>query len=331
MIKGIIHVTGEHDTGKTTFALECGAEPSRIWFVDADIKGRATVEQLRESSIEFGRYDDLVRLAEDKRELEFHNACMKMIDSVQLGQFDAIIWDTWTNFAKTCHPFVLANLALFKRNWSRMGSIKGAEQWQEAQRLESEILNRLQTLAPIVIVVTHIKDHYLNNAKTGKQIPACSKTLVRVPRFRIWLRHNPSGPVPIGLVLKRIDDKQVTDKGLRTISILPRKITPGPEDYSLWDTIARYYANPIGLRKPTSDETPDEYELSILDGTLTSDQKHTLELMLKAGAIRKEETIDLGHDSELIARAKALKGKKPLPAIAKELGITVAEAAKMLR
>ena len=41
-IKGIIQVTGPHDVGKTTFALECGAK--RILFVDDDIKGRNTVE-----------------------------------------------------------------------------------------------------------------------------------------------------------------------------------------------------------------------------------------------------------------------------------------------
>jgi len=34
IMKGVIHVTGEHDTGKTTFALECGAQPEQICFFD---------------------------------------------------------------------------------------------------------------------------------------------------------------------------------------------------------------------------------------------------------------------------------------------------------
>lgn len=330
LVTGIIHVTGEPDVGKTTFALESGAPPERIWFVDDDVKGQSTVSELLNAGYQFGRYDDLTTIGQGKRELEFHQACLDMIAEVQPGQFDVLIWDTWTRFAKTCHPYVLANLASFRQRWSPMGKIKGAQQWQEAHRYEAQILNHLQSLVPAVIVVTHLKDFYLNDAKTGKQVPACSRTLVRVPRFRIWLRHNEQSPVPIGLVLKRLDKKIVTDRGLRTVSILPRKIIPFPSDQSLWDTIARYFDNPVGLREPRPTETPGEYELSILDGTLTADQKHTLELMLRAGAISGEYTDE--PDDELLIQVRQLKADgQPLPAIASEVGLSVAEVAKLLK
>lgn len=330
LVTGIVHITGEPDVGKTTFALESGAPPERIWFVDDDVKGQATVSELLNADHEFGRYNNLTLTGQGKRELEFHQACLDMIAEVQPGQFDVLVWDTWTRFAKTCHSYVVAHPAQFRQKWIRRGDMKGAQEWQEAFRYEAQILNHLQALVPTVIVITHLKDFYLNDAKTGKQVPACSRTLVRVPRFRIWLRHNEHSPVPIGLVLKRLDKKVVTDKGLRTVSILPRKITPSAFDESLWDAIGRYFDHPVGLRAPEPHETPDEYELSILDGTLTADQKHTLELMLRAGAVSGEYTDEA--DDEVLARVRQLKADgQPLPAIAGEVDLSVAEVAKLLK
>lgn len=305
IINGIIHVTGEHDTGKTTFALECGADPSRICFFDMDVKGRATVEQLIQDGVKFGAYHDLTELSEDGTELDFFAGVVGLIDSIKKGQFDAIIFDTWGRFGKCFHPYVLAHPSKFRKKWSPQGKIKGAEQWQEAQQYEARVLNRLGKLAPLVVVVSHLKDHYLNAAKTGKQIPASSRTFNRVPRFRIWLRHNPEGPVPIGLVLKRVDKKIfVEGKGLRTVSVLPRRVVPMDGHDSLWDTIRYYFENPIGNRELAEDEVPNEFEMSILNGTLTKEQQVTLALMLQAGAIEPVE-----EDEEEATGLELLEGE----------------------
>ena len=56
MINGIIQVTGEPGVGKTSFALQCGAPPERILFVDDDVKGRSTVDDLKSMGMEFGDY-----------------------------------------------------------------------------------------------------------------------------------------------------------------------------------------------------------------------------------------------------------------------------------
>jgi hypothetical protein len=290
-LSGIIHVTGEHDTGKTLFALQCGARPNKICFFDDDVKGRATIEQLKSSGVEFGAYYDLNELHRGKREVEFHQAIMGILDEIKPTQYEVIIFDTWTRFASTCRAMVLKSPNSYREHWSAMGKIKGAEQNQEATRLETQILGYLGTLAETVIVTTHLKDHYLNDARTGKQIPAGSKALESVPTFRIWLRMNPNGsPVPIGLVLKRpsksfwSEGKQAID----TTNVMPRKIVPGDGDTSLWDVIWRYYENPIGDGQTSQ---PDEYELSILDGTLTKDQARTLRLMIERGLV--------GHDDEI--------------------------------
>lgn len=330
LITGIVHITGEHDTGKTSFGLECDTQFNRMLLLDNDEKSR---EMAKEHRID---YHDLVELGKGKRELEFHRACLELIDAIQPDQYDAIIWDTWTPFAKTCHAHVLNNPTAFKLNWSRQGGIKGSQQWLEARRYEAEILHRLQQLVPFVAIITHLRPHYLNKVATEKEEPACSEALVRVSNFRIWLRHNPSSPVPIGLVLKRIDKKVVIEGKPRTICILPRKITPLPGERSLWDSIARYFADPIGQRSPTEDETPNAFELSVLDGTLTDDQKHTLNLMLRASAVSRMPRVSAASgtsgmivernsvDIVIVARARELrKGGKNFAAIASETGLSV--------
>jgi hypothetical protein len=178
------------------------------------------------------------------------------------------------------------------------------------------MLAHLQTLADTVIIITHLKNYYVENRKVpGVQVPRASSTFDRIPRFRIWLRHNPTSPIPIGLVLKRLDKKVKTDRGLRTVSVLPRKIVPNlqlpeeddaPKDRSLWDTIYRYMDNPIGNREPLPEETPNTYELSILDGILTEEQKINLRLALAAAA-KQDESILAENEAEAAEKAKERK------------------------
>jgi hypothetical protein len=294
---------GEHDTGKTKFALECGAPADQICFFDDDVKGRATVDDLLATDVKFGAYHDLVKVAEGLREVEFHEACCNLVERIQPGQFQAIVWDTWARFQKTFHPVIVENPAAYRKRWSPMGTIKGAEQWQEAERLEAQFLNHLATLAETVVVVSHLKDFYVGDRKVpGKQVPASGRALERVCTMRVWLKHNPASPVPIGLVLKRIDRMESTPAGLRTTCILPRKIVPRADERSLWDSIGRYFAEPVGLRPPTPDETPDAYELAILEGTLTADQRRTFELMLQAGVGGEPESaLASGPDEATLA------------------------------
>ena len=325
LLEGIVHVTGEHDTGKTTFALESGAAPERICMFDDDVKGRATVNGLLRDGFTFGAYHDLIAIRRGKTELAYHEAVLHIINAIKPEQFDVIIWDTWSHFAATCHPYVVKYPNKFRESWSPMGKIKGPQQWQEARRYEAGLLSFMTTLAKQVVVITHLKDSYINDAKVpDKFIPDASKTLTRIPRLRVWLRQNPSGaPVPIALVLKRLDRKVVEDGMIRTVSVLPRKIIPAKDERSLWDTIWQYWDNPDDqlLTLPT------EYELGILDNTLTTDQKHLLQQMITHGLVRRGEEEPEGTDSdgnidptpEGIAREMAQNGVTP-EQIAEQLG-----------
>lgn len=344
LITGIVQVTGPHDTGKTRFALECGADPAKIAFIDDDIKGRSTVEQARKDGTEFGFYADFVEQCKGKSLLEIHKAGLVLVKSLP-NNLDAIVWDTWTRFAGTFKAYVTANTNEFRapKEWPAIAQMKGATQWQEAQLYEARILSELLNKAKLVVLVTHLKDHYgINDKKTGRLIPASSRTLGRVPVMRLWLLHTPGSPVPSALVLKRINrNKFVKGKGLRTVNILPRKIVPflGGEkrlaDESLWDTIGWYYNNPMGNRKPLPHETPTVEELAILDGVLTKEQQQTLRWSLQIAAAELEES----GAAELQAERADLKdkvltlldrGKKPGP-IAKKLGLKVPEVKAIIR
>lgn len=290
LIPGVIHGTGEHDVGKTTFALECGARPSRIAIIDDDGKCWATAEQVARDVEPFGLYIHLKKETKGMPQLKVFDRCMEIVSDLEAkkGEFDAIIWDTWSRFASTMKAHVRKNPSKFRepQDWAAQGNIKGPQQWKEAQEMEAEIIARLNDIAPVVFLITHLKDQYAGSRKTGKQIPDASRTIVKVPRFRIWLRRNPSGSrVPIGLVLKRIDEKVfVEGEGLRTICVLPERLEPQEGDKSVWDVIRRYIGDPVGNRELLSHEVPNEFERSLIEGTLTEDQKKAWMLMLAAGA-----------------------------------------------
>lgn len=362
LLRGLIEVTGEIGTGKTSFALECGVQPEEIGFFDDDVKGRATVEEFREryqaEGRDFGGYFDLVALRRGKTLIEFHQICQDLIErEVIPGRFRVLIWDTWTRFSKTCRHYVNRNQAKFRKpgpfskggGWSDHRGMKGAEINQEGTLHEAEILGDLLTRVDTLFVVAHLKTKYVNNQPTEAETPAVGGAVIRLARMRVWTRHNPRGDgVPVGLLLKRPSWKIITDRGLRTVNPLPRKLTPNvrlvdgeePNDESLWDTIARYTEHPIGNRQPLAEETPNTFELGILNDTLTADQKVNLRLALRVAAgeaASESKTATVVSppavvDRATVTRIKSLKADgKALPVIASEVGISVAEVARTLR
>lgn len=317
-LKGIIHVTGESDTGKTTFALQCGAKIPRIAFFDADVKGSGVVDNLREQGVRFGEYHDLTSECKGMRETAMHEHCLALLDNLskRKGKFDALVWDNFSPFERTFHPFVTKHPLKFKEKYSPMGQIKGAEIWLASFDYEAQVLAYMTTLAPLVILTTHLKGHNINGKRTGKLVPDEKRPLVRKSTMRLWLRHNPNSAVPIGLVLKRIGKDVVLDDGTYDkVNVLPRRLVPWPDDAGLWDTIARYWVNPMGNRAPTKEETPNDFELSILDGTLTEDQK----MIFQQGKADDEDMLDLSDPTSDVLRLDS-EGMS-VPNIAKELGL----------
>lgn len=282
-ITGLINVTGEPDTGKTSFALSSGAAPERTAFIDDDVKGGSTVKEVIASGHKFGYYRDLVKEAEGLREIDFHNLCLQIIHDLEAmkGNLDVIVWDTWTKFENTFQPVVVSSPLRFRQYYSAMGQIKGAEQWQASFDYEAIVLAKLVNIAPLVIVTSHLK----KDQTRVRDIAESKKPLVQKSRMRVWLRHNPDAPQPIGLMLKRLLKMTVTDEGMVPVNVTHRKVKP-----LTWKRLIHFWENPVGDNPPTAEERLSEYELSILDGVLTRDQKEALKLaVIEAEKEREQE------------------------------------------
>ena len=94
--------------------------------------------------------------------------------------------------------------------------------------------------------------------------------------------------------------------------------------------------NPIGDTPPEPSEIPNEFELSILDGTLTEDQKDVLHVeRLK---MEQEEALGFtnevpivvdGFEPEVVDAVKAMKESPPM-IISQEIGISVTDVLTIL-
>lgn len=271
-IQGLIHITGEPDTGKTTLALSTGFAPAEICFFDDDLKTQVIAGMLAEQGTPFGAYFNLTKLSLGMREIDFHNLVLRLIEEQPKNKFKALVFDTWTRFENTFQSIVHKNPTRFREFYSPMGAIKGAEEWKASFDYEATIIDKLLEIAPLVILVTHLKEKSVGSAKTGQYIPDCKKPVIEKSRLRIWTRHNSASAAPIGLVLKRLA-KVTTSAGIQVVNVLPRKIAP-----CTWERILEYWENPVGDRTALPDEMPNDFELSILDGALTADQKDILHI-----------------------------------------------------
>lgn len=304
-ITGLIHVTGEPDTGKTTFALSCGFKPSEIAFFDDDLKTQSIADALQAQGTPFGHYVNLTKKSLGMREIEYHDLVMKEVSALESKKFKILIFDTWTRFENTFHPVVQKEPMQFKQFYSPKGDIKGAEMWKAAFDYEAIVIDKLLQVAPLVILITHLKNYTIGAAQTGKEIPDCKKPVVEKSRIRLWLRHNPDGPAPIGLVLKRLSKVEVGSGGIIPVNVLPRKINP-----CTWERILGYWDNPIGANIPSPDEVPNAFEYSILDGVLTADQKDALHIN------RVEVDVKVNEENAMKkASLSATKTPRPNPSV----------------
>jgi hypothetical protein len=310
------------------FAFSCGAQPEDIAFVDDDVKGKSTVDNIKAEGKDLGCYVDLRSRGTGKKELEFHQLCLSVIDELKAQvekrgkPFDVLIWDTWTRFENTFHPYIVTYPTKFRQYWSPNGAIKGAEQWKESFRYEGEVLASLLNIAGLVILTTHLKPENISGRRTGKLIPDCKPPIINMSVLRVYLRHNSDGPAPVGLILKRPAKQTITEDGIEIVSVLPRKMKP-----FTWSEIRRYWKNPVGDRQMSKEELPDDWELSILDGTLTADQKKIWEA--QEGLTEDPEEAPV-FPAEIVDRARELKaGGSPLPTIVKTINEEFGSAVSM--
>lgn len=297
-MKGIIQITGEHDTGKTLAALGL-YHPKETAFFHDDIK--LPPIPLSEFAFCANLIDGTVFSSDHAWKphivtfSELREFVLKQIEIIS-KDVKCVIFDTFTRFEASCQVWGKKN-AIFTRESDTMAAGKiflAGQKWAEARHYISLILNELNNRFETVILVTHLKDHYEANQKTGKEVPASTKVLDRVCNMRFWLRQNADSGVPIILILKRPSLTKVAPEGLQVVNAFPRRIRPLSGEQSIWECLERYRNNPIGNRSPEPDEKPSPFEMSILDGILTEDQKEIwrANLQMPADQFARQDAID---------------------------------------
>ena len=298
-------VTGERDVGKTTFALECGTPIPNIAFFDHDIKTSSLVTQLKQQDVSFGKYLNLVDFQAKMTEIEFHDFCVKAVADLP-DTIETLIWDNFSPFESTMHPKILQDPNKYRQTWARKGDIKGAQQWLASFDLEEGIVSNMLAKVPLVIITFHLKSLNKAGVNTDKMIAAAKRVVPQKSNLSLWLRMNEKGGgVPIGLVLKRPGKATLgEDKTFKMVNVLPRKIDP-----CTWENVRKYWEEPVEERDLTPEEIPNIHELSILDGTLSPDQRKSFELMLKYG--RPDDTDEITNAQEVAQSIKDYKDENP--------------------
>lgn len=327
---GLVHVTGEPDTGKTTFCLTIpGVKPKDTLFFDDDLKTRGLAAQLAGTKHAFWGYHDLTtefKELKTTKPIDFYRMLVARIstakDQILEGTkppLKAIVFDNWSRMEGGIRAYsesIMSNISdLTPGQQHAMSQMTWTYTYDEYARLLGELL----TLAPMVFLTTHIREKW---GSPGVLESRGQRPIIEKSTLRVWLRHNPDSPAPIGLILKRVHLMQPDDENdgqLQPINVFPRRIVP-----CTWAKLMGYFRDPVGDRKPTPDEMPNEFELSILDGTLTEDQKNALRLASKQQKDEDETLLtdnEATADAEMMARARQMKSEgKTIPDIVAAFG-----------
>jgi hypothetical protein len=306
-----------------------GVRPEDIIFFDDDLKTRAVATSFSRKGTPFWAYHDLVTEFKESgrtKPIDFYRMVMARVDEYHTEilegrkpQPKAVIFDNWSRMETAIRAYsesIMSNISdLTPGQQKSMSQLTWTYTYEEYARVLGEIMK----LAPMTFLTTHVKEKFMH---PGVLESRGQRPIIEKSTFRVWLRHNPASPVPIGLVLKRIQRMEATVNGIEPVNVLPRKITP-----CNWATIYRYFDDPIGDRKPAEHEMPNEFELSILDGALTPDQKNALRVYAdqvqseKDAQLEEEKEAQDMAEAEMRSKVRAMKADgKSLPEIVKEFG-----------
>jgi len=281
--RGVIEIVGEHDTGKTLAALGVVSNYKRTVFVDDDMKGDATIQQLIDAGFEFSQYHNLSELRSllgdtpsptDLVEKVVKPTIEKIVKTGEKKRFEVIVWDTWGIVYQSVRQHVERNQSDYSHMVKFQGNsiiIQGLIS-RVAREIERSAIQDLKSVCDLLIVTHHIKAKYSQNIEVGVT-PESSRTWEKVCNMRLWLRRNPRSKIPIILFPKRPNLPKKSGNKIKFTNVVPLKITPTDKHESIWEAIQEYVDNPIESREPNESETPTADEYSALSGSLNDEQK----------------------------------------------------------
>lgn len=301
-ISGLVHIYGQDGVGKTTLALTTGSDPDKSVFIDDDsTKARSYVKQLG-----FKLYIDLLSETQGMNEVKFYQHTYDRIKAFPNG-LDLLVFDNMKRVFNAAHSYMVANQNQYRQVLTGDAAMKNGQLWREAREtLLPKLYALMLSKAELVIVITHEQEQKIKGVATGATEAAADQSLRKAASPIIRLTRDREGnPTPVGLVIKnlgRIHNRKI-------VNVLPPRV-PRCD----WDTILHYLENPVGDRALEPNETPDEFELSLITGSLTREQQRQFEFNKQMALMQIDKPLTDAIDdliqngtTSVLAITKALK------------------------
>jgi len=280
---GFVHVTGPRGIGKTTFAIDTGADPKRICVLDGEASAKDYNKQLH-----FGEYHDLIEETAEEfglecTDLQYYLHCRDILDNIPDNKFDVLVFDNILRFENGLVTYVNEHYEDFGISRNQMKGMP-ALVWGAVKSLYQNLIVAWLGKVKMFIVTTPTGEKWIHSKPSGTMKPKGKDVLEWLTSLRIWLRFKENSKIPAGLVLKdRVTKMEyIEGEGIKKVSVLPRRIDP-----CTWEQIRYYMANPANHAKPLPTEVPTKDDWAVLKGTLTEEKRLQLkvvELQLQAEA-----------------------------------------------
>lgn len=332
-VRGVIHVTGMPDSGKTSFATSVpGVMPDDMAFFDFDGKSAGLAKEMAEAGTPFFFYENALETMKGMKPFDVFEAVDAKIQTLmkKKAHISVVIFDNW---APTMEEALRAKGMDILSEISDItpGQARAISQitWPATKRFYAQWVQTIAEWADMVFIITHTKAYQVGQTKVPGVYEARGQdVLTQLPVFRVWtIASQSNGGAPNALILKRLAKRIVTPKGLEVVNVLPPKISP-----CTWKKIIEYMENPVGDRKLLPEETPSPAEAVWAGGEFLPDQKEAIMAAMAIARANPEPTEEAAmeityKDIELTNFVKGLAkdNKTPMEILnaAKEKGFKV--------
>lgn len=327
-LKGVLHVTGMPDSGKTTFCTSVpGVLPEDIAFFDFDGKSSDMASSLAADGHPFFYYENTLFTQAKRKPIEVFKSVDDTVTKLKAKRphIKVCIFDNWSPTMEEALREKGMSILDQISNISA-GQAKAISQitWPATKRFYAQWLQSIAEWADMVFIITHTKAYQIGQTKVpGVYESRGQDVLTQLPIFRIWLLSSSNnGGEPDGLVMKRIKKSTVTPNGIGTVNILPPRLTP-----CTWEKIYQYMDNPVGTRALLPGETPSPWETTLVGGEYLPDQKVAIMAAMELAKSQVSEEETMYKDLDLTKFVKEHADLKESPvlifAAAKEAGYAV--------
>lgn len=274
-------VTGEFQSGKTVFALTTGYPLERVLVFDNELSS----ETYHTPDNPFVRVDlpgELGRkYPKGYTSLQFYEAWINHMRSVQVGQYDVIIVDTIEQIEDGLADWVTAHASEFGHSAKQYETMSGLF-WGDVKATWKRVIQDMQSRCKMVILIAHMRDEFKNKVRTGKRERKGKETLSELATLELELVRKPEQAAPSGKVLKhRFFAGSLADPA----SVKP--ILPTWLEKCTWEIIRGYMVHPTekDIQPPVIDDTEErEMEKLRLKAQIAEDERIKSEAQANSAA-----------------------------------------------